>query len=165
MECHVGDRRHDLVPSQAVESKRHCCRTSRPSMAWATALKNSVCELHTSWYPPLLPGLARTRPALVSRFSTCFRNGTSASIRRPNSAVFIHSCDPCPVSSTSTSAASLLVRFISSLSTLLDTLINISSFTRDLRNKKSRRKNRRDARCAMSLHLLQRNAYQAAAST
>ena len=99
-------------------------------MAWVTALRDSVCELRASWYPPLLPGLVRTKPALVSRFSTCLRNGTSASIRRPNSAAFIHSCDPCPVSSTSASTASLLVLLISISSTFLDTLINISHLQR-----------------------------------
>lgn len=40
----------------------------------------------------------------------CFGNGTSASIRRPNTLAFIHSCDPCRVSSTSASTASLLAR-------------------------------------------------------
>lgn len=52
----------------------------------------------------------------------------TASIRRANSAAFIHSCDPCPVGSTSVSTASLLVLLISIVSTFLDTLTNISSF-------------------------------------
>lgn len=102
MEGHIGDRRHDFVPSQTVESKRHYCRTSRPSMAWATAQGQ------------------RLRVA---------RKLVSATSPRSNSAAFIHACDPCPVSSTSTSTARLLVLLISISSSFLDMLINVSWFT------------------------------------
>jgi hypothetical protein len=78
MGCQVGDTRHDFVPSQAAESKRHCLRTSRPSIAWPTTLKDSVLERCASRYPPLLPAslgqgqLLSTDSALVS--GTVFRN-------------------------------------------------------------------------------------------